>query len=118
MKIEGKAKLLTVYIGEQDHHHHRPLYQVLVEKLRERGLAGATVLRGIEGYGKRSRIHTASILRLSEDLPVVIQVVDGEERIRSALPLIEELVTDGLVTLQDVDVILYRAEPGEGRAGG
>ncbi|WP_287154983.1 DUF190 domain-containing protein [Candidatus Solincola tengchongensis] len=112
MKIEGKAKLLSIYIGEQDHFHHRPLYQVIVERLREKGLAGATVLRGIEGYGKSSRIHTASILRLSEDLPVVIQVIDREERIRSVLPVIDELVKEGLVTVQDLDVMIYRAEEG------
>ncbi len=112
MKIEGKAKLLSIYIGEQDHFLHRPLYQVIVERLREKGLAGATVLRGIEGYGKSSRIHTASILRLSEDLPVVIQVIDREERIRSVLPVIDELVKEGLVTVQDLDVMIYRAEEG------
>lgn len=110
MKIQGKAKSLTIYVGESDHYHHRPLYQVLVEALRERGLAGATVLRGIEGFGKASRIHTASILRLSEDLPVVINVVDNEERIASALPIIEEMVSEGLVTLADVEVIIYRAD--------
>lgn len=112
MKIEGKAKLLSIYVGEQDHFHHRPLYQVIVERLREKGLAGATVLRGIEGYGKSSRIHTASIIRLSEDLPIVIQVIDREERIRSFLPVIDELVKEGLVTVQDVDVVIYRAEEG------
>lgn len=110
MNVQGKAKSLTIYVGDSDHYHHRPLYQVLVEALRERGLAGATVLRGIEGFGKASRIHTASILRLSEDLPVVINVVDKEEKINSALPIIEELVCDGLVTLADVEVIVYRAD--------
>jgi PII-like signaling protein len=110
MKIEGEAKLLTIYIGEHDHYRHRPLYQVIVETLREKGVAGATVLRGIEGYGKRSRIHTASILRLSEDLPIVIQVIDNEERIRSILPAIDEMVPGGLVTLQAIDVMIYRPE--------
>jgi uncharacterized protein len=109
MQIEGDAKLLSIYIGESDHYHHRPLYQALVEKLREQGLAGATVLRGIEGFGKSSRIHTAAILRLSEDLPVVVEVVDGEERIRAALPMIEEMVSEGLITLADLEVIAYRA---------
>lgn len=108
MKIEGTAKLLTIYIGESDHHQHRPLYQALVEKLREQGLAGATVMRGIEGFGKSSRIHTAAILRMSEDLPVVIEVVDTEERIRAALPTVEGLVKGGMITLQDVEVISYR----------
>lgn len=110
MKIEGKAKKLTIYIGEADHYHHRPLYQVLVEKLRERGLAGATVLRGIEGFGRASRIHTASILRMSEDLPIVIEVVDREDRINEIIPLIDELVAEGLITLETVDVITYRSE--------
>ncbi len=110
MKIEGKAKVLSIYIGESDHHHHRPLYQVIVESLREKGLAGATVIRGIEGYGHHSRIHTAAILRLSEDLPILIQVVDTEERITSVMPLIDELVMEGLVTIEDVDVIIYRSK--------
>ncbi len=110
MKIEGKAKVLSIYIGEGDHLHHRPLYQVIVEKLRESALAGATVMRGIEGYGRHSRIHTAAILRLSEDLPILIQVVDTEERIASVMPFIEEMVSDGLVTLEDVDVIIYRSK--------
>ncbi len=108
MKIEGKAGLLTIYVGESDHHQHRPLYQVLVERLREQGLAGATVTRGIEGFGKSSRIHTAAILRMSEDLPVVIEVVDSEERIRAVLPVVEELVEGGLITLASVEVIAYR----------
>lgn len=110
MKIEGEAKLLTIYIGEDDHYHHKPLYQAIVEMLREKGLAGATVLRGIEGFGKSSRIHTAAILRLSEDLPIVIEVIDKTERIDAVLPLIEEMVTEGLVTVQDVHVMIYRSD--------
>jgi len=117
MKIEGKAKLLSVYIGEKDRYHHRPLYQAIVETLRENGVAGATVIRGIEGYGARSRIHSVTILRLSEDLPVVIQAIDREERLNAVLPRIEEMVKEGLVTLQDVEVRIYRAgldvAPGE-----
>jgi PII-like signaling protein len=109
MKIEGKAKILTIYLGESDRWHHRPLYQALVEKLREHGVAGATVLRGIEGFGKGSRIHTASLLRMSEDLPVMIKVVDREDRIASVLPVIDEMLSDGLVTIEDVDIITYRA---------
>jgi hypothetical protein len=110
MKIEGKANLLTIYIGENDKHHHRPLYQVIVEMLRKQGIAGATVVRGIEGFGKKSRIHTAAILRLSEDLPIIITVIDKEERINQVMPLIDELVTEGLVIIENVDVISYRAE--------
>lgn len=112
MKIEGEAKLLTIYIGEHDHYHHRPLYQAIMEMLRKKGFAGATVLRGIEGFGKSSRIHTASILRLSEDLPIVIEVVDKAERIDSVLPVIDEMVTEGLVTAQDVHVMIYRSGKG------
>jgi len=107
MTIEGKAKLLTIYIGEADHYEHKPLYKAIVEVLREKGIAGATVLRGIEGFGKASRIHTAAILRLSEDLPIVVRVIDSEERIEAVLPVIDEMVTDGLVTIEDVDVRFY-----------
>lgn len=110
MKIEGEAKPLTIYIGEHEHYHHKPLYQVIVERLREKGLAGATVLRGIEGFGKSNRIHTAAILRLSEDLPIVIEVIDKAERIDAVLPLIEEMVTEGLVIVQDVHVMIYRSD--------
>lgn len=81
MKIEGTAKALTIYIGEQDHYDHRPLYKAVVETLRAEGLAGTTVMRGIEGFGKRSLIHTASVLRMSEDLPMVIKVIDAEDKI-------------------------------------
>ncbi len=93
--------------------HHRPLYQVLVERLRKEGLAGATVVRGIEGFGRASLIHTASILRMSEDLPIVITVVDKEERIDSILPIIDEMVEEGLVIMENVDVITYRSGNGD-----
>jgi PII-like signaling protein len=109
MKIEGHGKLLRIFIGESDRWHGKPLYQVLVERFREAGLAGATVVRGIEGYGARSRLHTARILRLSEDLPLVIEVVDREDRIRSVLPALDELIGEGLVTLEDVEILAYRA---------
>jgi uncharacterized protein len=115
VKIEGKARRLTIYLGESDHFERKPLYKAIVEALREQGLAGATVTRGIEGFGKTSRIHTAAILRLSEDLPIVIEVIDRQERIDSALPVIEKMVSKGLVTLEDVEVITYAsdAEAGE-----
>jgi uncharacterized protein len=109
VKIEGRRKALRIYIGESDTWHGRPLYQAIVRRLREEGLAGATVLRGIEGFGAHSRLHTARILRLSEDLPLVIEVVDREDRIRNALPILDEMVTEGLITLEDVDVLVYRA---------
>ncbi|MBI3946996.1 MAG: DUF190 domain-containing protein [Armatimonadetes bacterium] len=107
MKFTGPAKCVRIYIGESDQWHGRPLYTAIVERLREKDLAGATVLRGIEGYGANSRIHTARILRLSEDLPVVIEVVDVAERIERILPMLDEMVTEGLVTIQDVDVVRY-----------
>jgi uncharacterized protein len=111
MRITGEGKLLRIFLGESDIHHGRALYEVIVEKARALGLAGATVLRGVEGYGARSRIHTAKILRLSEDLPVVIEIVDSEEKILAALPeidaLIEAVGNGGLVTLERVEVIKY-----------
>ncbi|MFC6084589.1 DUF190 domain-containing protein [Sphaerisporangium aureirubrum] len=107
MKLEGPAVRLTVMVGETDQWHHRPLYHEIVRRAREDGLAGATVLRGIEGYGASSRIHTARILSLSEDLPVAVIVVDTEERVRAFLPRLDELVTEGLVVLDPVEVIRY-----------
>lgn len=113
MRIEGPGKILRVFVGESDTWQGRPLYQAIVRRLRERGLAGATVLRGIEGFGAHSRLHTARILRLSEDLPVVVEVVDREERIREILPILDEMVREGMVTIEDVEVVVYRA-PGDG----
>ncbi len=110
MKLEGEGKLLRVFIGESDKHGHKPLYQAIVEMLREEGLAGATVLRGIEGFGATSRLHTARILRLSEDLPIVIEVADTAERIESVMPKLDEMVSEGLVTLERVEVVSYRAK--------
>lgn len=107
MQIEGTARRLTIYLGEADQHNHKPAYKAIVEALREAGIAGATVTRGIEGFGKTSRIHTASILRLSEDLPVVVQVIDKSDRIESVLPAVQEIVENGLVTLEDVEVVSY-----------
>ena len=108
MKIEGPGKLLRIFIGEADRWHGRSLAEAIVLMLREEGLAGATVVRGIEGFGADSRIHTAHILRLSEDLPIVIEAVDREERIRRILPKLDELVGEGLVCLADVEIIAYR----------
>lgn len=107
MKITGKGKCLRIFIGEADKWHHRPLYQAIVEEARKKGLAGATVLRGIEGFGAHSRIHAAKILRLSEDLPIVIEIVDKEERIKQILPLLDEMVQEGLITIEDVEVVKY-----------
>lgn len=108
MKIEGEALLLRIYLGESDEWHGRPLYQAIVERLRERGLAGATVLRGIEGFGAKAHLHTTRILRLSEDLPILIEIVDQADRIRAIMPELDEMVADGLITLEKIEVIAYR----------
>ncbi len=114
MTIEAPALRLRIYIGEADRWHGRPLYEAIVLVLRERGIAGATVVRGIEGYGRNAHLHTAKILRLSEDLPVVIDVVDSESSIRAILPELDAMVGDGLITLEPVDVIAYRARGPQG----
>ena len=111
MKIEGEAKLLTVYIGSDDTWHGQNLATAIVLRAREMGLAGATVTRGIEGFGATSRIHTARILRLSEDLPLKIELVDRADRIALLLPVLDEMVTEGLVTVQDVHVAKYVHDP-------
>jgi PII-like signaling protein len=108
MKISEEGHLLRVFIGESDKWEGKPLYEALVLKAREMGLAGATMLRGLMGYGAASRIHTVKILRLSEDLPVIVEIVDSQEKIASFLPVIDEMIQEGLVTLERVQVILYR----------
>lgn len=113
MKIEGPGKLVRIYVGESDRWHGQALYNAIVERARREGLAGATVTRGIEGYGANSRIHTASILRLSEDLPIKIEIVDIEERIQRFLPILDEMVTEGLITVQDCEVVKYVHAPPE-----
>src|SRR6266498_185210 len=112
MHIPHEAVLLRIFLGESDRWHHKPLYEAIVLKAREMHLAGATVLRGPMGFGKSSRVHTAKILRLSMDLPVVIEIVDAEEKIQSFLPVLNEMMKGGLVTLERVKVIDYRAEEG------
>ncbi len=107
MKIEGPARLIEVYIGESDQWHGRPLSLALVERLRREGIAGATVLRGMAGYGAHSRIHTAHLLRLSEDLPVVIKIVDQGDRAALALRIVEEMVHEGLITVTETQVVKY-----------
>ncbi len=106
--IDGR--LLRIFIGESDMYEGRPLYEAIVLALRKEGLAGATVLRGIEGFGKSSRLHTAHILRLSEDLPIIIECVDTAEKIEAILPTLDTMIGDGLVTMERVDVRVYRAE--------
>jgi PII-like signaling protein len=110
--LSRRARRLTVYLGESDTWHHKPLYTELVHRAHAAGLAGASVLRGIEGFGSSSRIHTSRLLSLSEDLPVVVVVVDEPERIDAFLPQVEEVVTEGLVTLDDVDVVVHRFREG------
>lgn len=109
MDPETTARLLRIFIGESDTHDGRPLYQAIVETLRRQGLAGATVLRGIEGFGKSSRLHTAHILRLSEDLPIIIECVDTDNKIEAVLPALDDMIGDGLITLERVEVRVYRA---------
>ncbi|MER6283179.1 DUF190 domain-containing protein [Streptomyces sviceus] len=106
-RLTGGALRLTVYIGENDTWHHKPLYAEIVHRAHAAGLAGASVFRGIEGFGASSRIHTSRLLSLSEDLPVAVVIVDTETRVREFLPQLDELVTEGLVTLDDCEVIRY-----------
>ena len=118
MHLPSEAMLLRIFIGESDRWKHQPLHEALVLKAREMHLAGATVLRGPMGFGKNSRLHTSKILRLSFDLPLVIEIVDIEEKINRFLPVLDEMMKAGLVTLEKVRVIHYRAEseglPGPG----
>lgn len=109
MILPKQGKLLRIFIGESDRHEGLPLYEWIVRQARENGLAGATVLRGLEGYGAHSRLHKAKILRLSSDLPLVVEIVDTEEKIQSFLPLIDEAVSEGLATVERVEVHFYRS---------
>jgi uncharacterized protein len=110
MHIPHEAMLLRIFIGESDRWHHKPLYEALVLKAREMHLAGATVLRGPMGFGKSSRMHTQKILRLSFDLPIIVEIVDAEEKINAFLPVLDEMMKGGLVTLEKARVIDYRAD--------
>src|ERR1700686_3394530 len=110
MQIPHEAVLLRIFIGESDRWEHKPLYEAIVLKARELHLAGATVLRGPMGFGASSRLHTTKILRLSEDLPLVIEIVDSEEKINSFLPTLDEMMTSGLITLEKVQVLHYGAK--------
>jgi uncharacterized protein len=108
MRLQGPAKRLTVLVGETDRWHHRPLYTEIVHRAHAAGLAGATVLRGIEGYGASRHLHTSRILSLSEDLPVAVVIIDDPERVAAFLPQLDELIGEGLVVVDDVEVIAYR----------
>ena len=108
MKLPSEAELLRIFIGESDRYQGKPLYEAIVLAARERGMAGATVMQGIMGFGAHSRMHTAKVLRLSEDLPLVIEIVDKPERIEAFLPLLDEMIEEGLVTLERAQIIAYR----------
>src|SRR6267154_2423628 len=113
MEVPHDSMLLRIFIGESDRWNHKSLYEAIVLKAREMHLGGATVLRGPMGFGKASRMHTAKILRLSMDLPIVIEIVDSEEKIQSFLPALDKMMGGGLVTLEKVKVLHYRAGDGE-----
>ena len=114
MKIEGEGQLLRLFVGEKDRWEGKPLFEAIVHKAREKGMAGATVWRGMEGFGAHSRIHTTKILRLSEDLPIVIEIVDKTERIQAILPELDRMVAEGLITLEKVHIIAYRHDMNAG----
>lgn len=109
MKIEGEGRLLRIFVGDSDRWHGQPLFEAIVQRAHDEGLAGATVLRGMEGFGAHSRIHTTKILRLSQDLPVVVEIVDRPERIEGFLPLLDEMVEEGMITVETVQIIAYRS---------
>ena len=110
-KFAGERTLMRVFIGESDKYHGRPLYEALVDLFRQKGLAGATVLRGVAGYGASSTIHTDKVLRLSLDLPIIIELVETQEAIDAVLPELDAMIGGGLITLERAKVILYRGEP-------
>jgi uncharacterized protein len=110
-KFQGERTLMRIHIGESDKWHGKALHEAIVELLRREGFSGATVLRGVAGFGSSSVYHTDKVLRLSQDLPIILEVVESEERIQQILPLMDEMVTGGLITLEKVRVILYRPAP-------
>lgn len=107
--LPSEGHLLRIFIGESDRHKGMPLYEWIVKKAKDFNLAGATVIRGIEGYGAHSRIHTAKILRLSDDLPVIIEIVDTIDKIEAFMPIIDETITEGLATLEKVNIRFYKS---------
>jgi PII-like signaling protein len=114
MQLPEDAVLLRIFIGENDRYHHQPLHEAIVMKAREQQLAGATVLRGPMGFGRASRLHTTKVLRLSSDLPIIIEIVDGKERIQAFLAMLEPMLGSALVTLEHVKVIRYGQGTGTG----
>ncbi len=115
MKLPSESQLLRIFIGEADRFEGKPLYEAIVNLARQKGMAGATVLKGIMGFGADSRMHSAKILRLSEDLPIVIEIVDKPERIKDFLPELDKMIKEGLVTLEKAEVIAYRYNPKNGK---
>ncbi|MDD5217200.1 MAG: DUF190 domain-containing protein [Candidatus Omnitrophica bacterium] len=109
MKMPADGKLLRIFIGEQDKYQGRPLYEAIVLKAKQDGLAGTTVMKGCMGFGCKSHMHTTKLLRLSEDLPIVIEIVDSEEKINAFLPYLDEVVREGLITLEKANIVMYRA---------
>ena len=109
MKLPAEGQLLRIFIGEKDKWRHQPLYEAIVHLAKKEGMAGATALKGFLGFGCKSHLHTAKLLRLSEDLPIVIEIVDSVEKIAGFLPQLDEMVKEGLITLEKANVILYRA---------
>lgn len=107
-RLDGERTLMRIFIGESDRHQRKPLYKVLLEMFRREGFAGATVLRGVAGFGANSVLHTDGLLRLSEDLPLVIEVVDSEEKIEQIIPRLDEMLPGGMITLEKARVIFYR----------
>lgn len=108
MQLPSEAQLLRIFIGESDRFEGKPLYEAIVQLARQKGMAGATVIRGLMGFGAHSRMHTAKILRLSEDLPIIVEIVDKTERIEGLLPELDHMIKEGLVTLEKVTVYAYR----------
>lgn len=117
MRLEGPALRLTIFVDETDQWHHKPLYTEIVHRAHAVGLAGATVLRGLEGYGASRHIHTTRILSLSEHLPLVILIIDAAERVRAFLPQLDELISEGMVIVDEVEVIHYLGREHEGKGG-
>ena len=109
MKIPIEGKLLRIFVGEADRWEGRPLYEAVVLEAKKQGMAGATALKGFLGFGCKSRLHTAKLLRLSEDLPIIIEIVDSEEKIAAFLPKLDKMVQEGLITLEKAHVVMYRA---------
>lgn len=113
MKIVGPAKQIRIFMGDSDMWHGQPLSSAIVHLAHDKGMAGATVVHGLEGFGASTRIHTSRIMRLTEDLPVIVEIIDKAERINEFLPLLDEMVHEGLVTVQDVEIVRYIGNPNE-----